>query len=144
MKTFFHLSNFSLSLPPLLSRTLSLFLLTLSSLFLLPISSFTITSTPQPPPPSTNQPLVRVRERPSDRSRRERSSGEEEEFRLREFLWPFVVTRRCLATAAMKLLAPSFLWLKLDVRELAIQFGCVRIIPYVRDGLKLSKLIRLS
>ncbi|XP_045815007.1 origin of replication complex subunit 6 isoform X2 [Trifolium pratense] len=29
--------------------------------------------------------------------------------------------------------------LKLDVRELAIQFGCVRIIPYVRDGLKLYK-----
>ncbi|XP_045786270.1 origin of replication complex subunit 6-like [Trifolium pratense] len=28
--------------------------------------------------------------------------------------------------------------LKLDVRELAIQFGCVRIIPYVRDGLKLK------
>ncbi|XP_045809871.1 uncharacterized protein LOC123904227 [Trifolium pratense] len=27
--------------------------------------------------------------------------------------------------------------LKLDVRELAIQFGCVRIIPYVRYGLKL-------
>ncbi|KAL5099507.1 hypothetical protein RYX36_003834 [Vicia faba] len=26
--------------------------------------------------------------------------------------------------------------LKLDVRELAIRFGCVRIIPYVRDGLK--------
>ncbi|KAF1864036.1 hypothetical protein Lal_00031193 [Lupinus albus] len=26
---------------------------------------------------------------------------------------------------------------KLDVRELAIQFGCVRIIPFVRDGLKL-------
>ncbi|CAI8588630.1 unnamed protein product [Vicia faba] len=29
--------------------------------------------------------------------------------------------------------------LKLDVRELAIRFGCVRIIPYVRDGLKLYK-----
>ncbi|KAL2349256.1 hypothetical protein Fmac_003256 [Flemingia macrophylla] len=29
--------------------------------------------------------------------------------------------------------------LKLDVRELAIQFGCVRIIPLVRDGLKLYK-----
>ncbi|KAE9605519.1 hypothetical protein Lal_00025432 [Lupinus albus] len=28
---------------------------------------------------------------------------------------------------------------KLDVRELAIQFGCVRIIPFVRDGLKLYK-----
>ncbi|KAI9075874.1 hypothetical protein K1719_042154 [Acacia pycnantha] len=28
---------------------------------------------------------------------------------------------------------------KLDVRELAIQFGCVRIISYVRDGLKLYK-----
>ncbi|CAJ2647088.1 unnamed protein product, partial [Trifolium pratense] len=135
---------FSLSSPPLsLSYALTLSPhLTLSSLFLLPISSFTITSTPQPPPPSTNQSLVRVREWPSERSRRERSSGEEEEFRPREFLWPFVVTRRCLATAAMKLLAPSFLWfdlklLKLDVRELAIQFGCVRIIPYVRYGLKL-------
>ncbi|KAL2663392.1 hypothetical protein AAZV13_02G095200 [Glycine max] len=29
--------------------------------------------------------------------------------------------------------------MKLDVRELAIQFGCVRIIPFVRDGLKLYK-----
>ncbi|XP_050902935.1 origin of replication complex subunit 6 [Lathyrus oleraceus] len=29
--------------------------------------------------------------------------------------------------------------LKLDVRELSIRFGCVRIIPYVRDGLKLYK-----
>ncbi|XP_027360762.1 origin of replication complex subunit 6-like [Abrus precatorius] len=29
--------------------------------------------------------------------------------------------------------------MKLDVRELAIQFGCVRIIPLVRDGLKLYK-----
>ncbi|KAK7368065.1 hypothetical protein VNO80_10087 [Phaseolus coccineus] len=28
---------------------------------------------------------------------------------------------------------------KIDVRELAIQFGCVRIIPFVRDGLKLYK-----
>ncbi|XP_057762337.1 origin of replication complex subunit 6 [Arachis stenosperma] len=29
--------------------------------------------------------------------------------------------------------------MKLDVRELAIQFGCVRIIPLVREGLKLYK-----
>ncbi|KAJ1423628.1 Origin recognition complex, subunit 6 [Sesbania bispinosa] len=29
--------------------------------------------------------------------------------------------------------------MKLDVRELAIQFGCVRIIPSVREGLKLYK-----
>ncbi|KAL5053153.1 hypothetical protein RYX36_033835 [Vicia faba] len=29
--------------------------------------------------------------------------------------------------------------LKLDVRELAIRFGCVRIIPYVRDYLKFYK-----
>lgn len=29
--------------------------------------------------------------------------------------------------------------MKLDVRELAIQFGCVRIIPFIRDGLKLYK-----
>ncbi|KAL5098861.1 hypothetical protein RYX36_003188, partial [Vicia faba] len=29
--------------------------------------------------------------------------------------------------------------LKLDVRELAIRFGCVGIIPYVCDGLKLYK-----
>ncbi|CAJ2673960.1 unnamed protein product [Trifolium pratense] len=37
----------------------------------------------------------------------------------------------------VKALEP-FLMLKLDVRELAIQFGCVRIIPYVRDRLKLA------
>ncbi|XP_061355449.1 origin of replication complex subunit 6 [Gastrolobium bilobum] len=29
--------------------------------------------------------------------------------------------------------------MKLDVRELAIQFGCVRIVPFVRDGIKLYK-----
>lgn len=29
--------------------------------------------------------------------------------------------------------------MKIDVRELAIRFGCVRIIPFVRDGLKLYK-----
>ncbi|KAJ7953799.1 origin of replication complex subunit 6 [Quillaja saponaria] len=29
--------------------------------------------------------------------------------------------------------------MKLDVRELAIQFGCIRIIPLVRNGLKLYK-----
>ncbi|RDX92557.1 Origin of replication complex subunit 6, partial [Mucuna pruriens] len=29
--------------------------------------------------------------------------------------------------------------MKIDVRELAIQFGCVRVIPLVRDGLKLYK-----
>lgn len=26
---------------------------------------------------------------------------------------------------------------KLDIRELAIQFGCVRIIPFVKKGLSL-------